>query len=129
MDIVDELSAERDIRSLVARYAQLADDAAAEDWAALFTPTGSLRTTDEQLTGRDELAPWLAKVNARKNMRHLFANLVVTVESPTSARGTTDLGLLMLNREDRWVVAATQRYRDRYQKDGGVWLFAERVME
>jgi coniferyl-aldehyde dehydrogenase len=127
MELIDELVAERDIRRLVASYAQLADDAAVGDWSELFTAHGVLDTGNTRAVGREALRNWLVSVLAGRSMRHLVSNVAVTVDSPTTATGRMDL-LLLGDHDGRWAVSATMRYADRYQLVDGSWLFAERVL-
>jgi hypothetical protein len=127
MELIDELVAERDIRALVASYAQLADDDAVEPWSELFAEDGFLDAGNARPVGRQALREWLVGVQADRPMRHLVCNVVISVDSSTTATGAMDL-LLLAGKDGRWVVSATMRYADRYRLVDGSWLFAERVL-
>ena len=128
MELLEELVAERAIRELVARYAQLADDDAFDAWAELFSDSGALEAGGTRVTGRADLRRWLVDVQRDRPMRHLFTNVAITVDSPTTAHATMDL-LLLGSREGRWAVSAAPRYADRFVKEHGRWLFLERRLD
>ncbi|CAN5355470.1 hypothetical protein BH09ACT12_BH09ACT12_17370 [soil metagenome] len=127
MELIDELVAERDIRNLVASYAQLADDDSVVEWSELFAEDGVLDVGNAKPVGREALRDWLATVQRDRPMRHLVSNVAITVDSPTTASGQMDL-LLLAGKDGRWIVSATMRYADRYRLVDGSWLFAERVL-
>jgi 3-phenylpropionate/cinnamic acid dioxygenase small subunit len=128
VDILEELAAEREIRTLCARYAQLADDDAYEEWAALFAEDGVIDVEGTRVTGRSELRQWLADMQRAGSMRHLFTNVIVTIDSPTTARATMGM-VLLRSREGRWAVFGSPRYEDRLVKEQGAWLFLERKLD
>jgi len=128
MDLLEELVAERDVRTLLARYTQLSDDAAYGERAALFSEGGVLETGETRVEGRGALQQWLGDVQRNRSMRHLMMNVAVTIDSPSTAHSVADL-LLLRGREGRWAVASTFRYADRFVKEDGAWLIAHRQID
>ena len=128
MEILDELVAERDIRRLLALYAQHADDGDAESYGALFAGDGAIVSQGQRGEGRAAVQEWLLGTLRGKPLRHLMVNPSVVIEDEAHAAGSMDMALL--RKEDTgWRVWATIRYRDTYVKTAGGWRFAERVLE
>jgi 3-phenylpropionate/cinnamic acid dioxygenase small subunit len=127
VDTVARLTAESDIRNLIAHYPQLADDGAAQEWSELFAEDGVLRVGSKNPQGRVALAEWLAESVQRATMRHIIVNAAVSVDSSTDAHGSSDL-VLLVAKDDAWTVATTGRYADRYVKVAEGWRIAERVL-
>jgi hypothetical protein len=128
MDLLEQLAADRDIRNLVALYPVRCDDLDAEAWAALFADDGALVLGNRRIQGRDNLVPWLNKVQARARYRHMMLNAAITIDSPTTAHGSLDMVLLRLEGE-KWVIDGAPRYTDKYVKTADGWKFLERVLD
>ncbi|QNA84182.1 nuclear transport factor 2 family protein [Sphingomonas sp. So64.6b] len=108
---------------LVNRYANLND---AGDWdavAALYAADGSMtRPTapDQPIVGREAiLAAFLARPS--RTTRHICANIVIDVESPTMARGES--AMLLFTGAAAPLVGS---FHDRFVLTTDGWRFAER---
>jgi len=134
MDETNAWVAKAAISELITRYAALND---AGDWdgvAALYTDDGRMSrpsAPDDFIAGR---AAILAAFRARplRAARHIIANVLVTLESETKARATSQILLFtaVSGGEGLPVQAATPplvgTYRDLLTKTIHGWRFAER---
>lgn len=127
MDLLEELVAERDIRKTLALYAQHADDRDAERWVGMFTEEGVLVCGSKRLQGHAQLRAWIKNVYSGPKLRHMMANTVVDVDSPTTARAEVDMALLRAE-GSRWVLIASPRYSDKLVKTTDGWKFSECVL-
>lgn len=117
------LAAEWHCARLVALYANLNDEARWEDVAALYTEDGVMfRPTapDAPVTGRDAI---LAAFQSRppRTTRHVSSNVVIDVEGPATARGTS--AMLLFNGGPAPLVGS---FHDRFALTPDGWRFAER---
>ncbi|EJM21057.1 hypothetical protein PMI22_02237 [Pseudomonas sp. GM21] len=128
MELIETLAAERDIRQLIARYAQLADDPDAAGFAALFTTDGVLSLPGKQCAGQAEIEQWLQATLKAGKTRHLFMNPLIEVTSPAQASGSMDM-LILRAGDSGWALGATLRYTDRYVHTEQGWKFAERSLQ
>ena len=117
------LAAEWQCARLVALYANLNDEARWEDVAALYTEDGVMfRPTapDQPVTGR---AAMLAAFQSRppRITRHVCSNVVIDVEGPATARGTS--AMLLFNGGPAPLVGS---FHDRFALTPDGWRFAER---
>lgn len=114
---------EWDCSRLIALYANLNDEARWADVAALYTEDGAMsRPTapDVFITGREAiLAAFLAR--PPRKTRHVCSNVVIEVESPTTARGTS---AMVLFTEGNPPLAGS--FHDRFVLTQAGWRFAER---
>jgi ketosteroid isomerase-like protein len=133
MDEINAWVAKAAISELITRYAALND---AGDWdgvAALYTDDGRMsRPTapDDFIAGR---AAILAAFRSRplRAARHIIANVLVTLESETEARATSQILLFTgtSTGEGLPVQSATPlvgTYRDRLTRTEHGWRFVER---
>ncbi|MCW3837562.1 nuclear transport factor 2 family protein [Sphingomonas canadensis] len=109
---------------LINLYANLNDQGRWEEVAALYTHGGSMtRPTapDAPVVGREAL---LASFLARppRTSQHVCANIVIDVESNTSAMGYSVI--LLFTAKDSPPLAG--HYADRFEKTAEGWRFAER---
>ena len=116
-------AAEADCARLVALYANLNDEARWDEVAALYAEDGVMyRPTapDAGIAGREAI---LAAFKARppRKTRHVCSNVVIDVESPTTARGTS--AMLLFTGEGAPLVGS---FHDRFVLTGDGWRFAER---
>ena len=125
-----ELAAREGIRDTLARYNHGGDRAKFDEMIVCFAPDGVVVIVDaSEHRGREALREFFAGVGGTANpaltqMRHCVTNLVIDVESETTALASsyfqviTDIGL------DHW-----GRYRDRLGKVDDRWLIAERSVK
>ncbi|MFN3552618.1 MAG: nuclear transport factor 2 family protein [Novosphingobium meiothermophilum] len=116
-------AAEADCARLVALYANLNDEARWDEVAALYAEDGVMyRPTapDAGIAGREAI---LAAFKARppRKTRHVCSNVVIDIESPTTARGTS--AMLLFTGESAPLVGS---FHDRFVLTGDGWRFAER---
>lgn len=128
MDEIQQLLAENEIRTLVARYAQYTDDARIQEWTELFVEDARMEAGGQPMEGRAALTEWITAVTSSMKLRHMMAGTVVVVDSATEAHGTADMTLLAAV-EGSWIIAGAPRYVDRYVKTADGWRFAERILE
>ncbi|WP_240344703.1 nuclear transport factor 2 family protein [Novosphingobium sp. THN1] len=119
----DRRAAEHDCARLVALYANLNDEARWEEVAALYAEDGVMyRPTapDQGVEGREAI---LAAFKARppRTTRHVCSNVVIDVESPATARGTS--AMLLFTGEGAPLVGS---FHDRFVLTAEGWRFAER---
>lgn len=119
----ERLAAEWQCARLVALYANLNDEARWEDVAALYIEDGVMfRPTapDQPVTGRDAI---LAAFQSRppRTTRHVCSNVVIDVEGPATARGTS--AMLLFNGGPAPLVGS---FHDRFALTPDGWRFAER---
>jgi len=127
VNILEQLLAEHEIRHLLARYAQCADDLDAEGVARLFAQNGALVLPDKRIEGRDAIGQWLRSTLQSGRARHLFMNPLISVASPAHAHGSSDM-LALRGGVTGWTLAATLRYSDHYVKTDDGWKFSERQL-
>ncbi|NLR71602.1 nuclear transport factor 2 family protein [Novosphingobium sp. ERN07] len=116
-------AAEADCARLVALYANLNDEARWDEVAALYAEDGVMfRPTapDAGVEGRDAI---LAAFKARppRKTRHVCSNVVIDVESPTTARGTS--AMLLFTGDPAPLVGS---FHDQFVLTADGWRFAER---
>ncbi|OYY70404.1 MAG: hypothetical protein B7Y47_09705 [Sphingomonas sp. 28-63-12] len=115
---------EWDCARLIHLYAQLNDAARWSEVAALYAPDGSMtRPTapDAPVIGREAI---LAAFQARppRTTRHVCANVVIDVESPSRAQGNSAM-LLFTSAAAPPLVGG---FEDRFVLTDAGWRFAER---
>ncbi len=116
-------AAEADCARLIALYANLNDEARWDEVAALYAQDGVMfRPTapDAGVEGREAI---LAAFKARppRTTRHVCSNVVIDVESPTTARGTS--AMLLFTGDPVPLVGS---FHDRFVLTAEGWRFAER---
>lgn len=123
MNADDRRAAEADCARLIALYANLNDEARWDEVAALYAEDGVMfRPTapDAPVAGREEI---LAAFKSRppRTTRHVCSNVVIDVESETTARGTS--AMLLFTGEGAPLVGS---FHDLFVLTGDGWRFAER---
>ena len=116
-------AAEADCARLIALYANLNDEARWDELAALYADDGVMfRPTapDAGVEGRDAI---LAAFKARpaRVTRHICSNVVIDVETGTTARGTS--AMLLFTGDAAPLVGS---FHDRFCRTAEGWRFAER---
>lgn len=123
MTEADRLAAEWQCAKLIARYANLNDEARWDEVAALYTENGLMtRPTapDAPIVRREAILAAFKSRPPRKT-RHVCSNVVITVESPTTASGVS---AMVLFSEGNPPLAGS--FHDRFELTGEGWRFAER---
>lgn len=114
---------EADCARLIALYANLNDEARWDEVAALYTEGGLMtRPTapDAPIVGRSAILAAFQSRPPRKT-RHVCSNVVIDVDSPTSARGTS---AMILFTETGNPLAGS--FHDRFELIPDGWRFSER---
>ena len=125
MDVVDHLA----LLDLHARYAYTIDAGAAEEWAACFTPDGSLRTSRPlHVQGRKALAEFAADWHASNGdqRRHMTWHHRFAVVG-SGAQGTCYAALLRAG-PDGVSTEFTAVYHDRFTRVSEGWAIHERCV-
>lgn len=115
---------EHECARLVALYANLNDEARWDEVAALYAEDGVMyRPTapDQGVVGREAI---LAAFKARppRTTRHVCSNVVIDVEGPATARGTS--AMLLFTAADAAPLVGS--FHDRFCLTAEGWRFAER---
>jgi uncharacterized protein (TIGR02246 family) len=125
-----ELAARESIRDLVARYNANGDSGRFDPMLELFAEDAVLEVPGRRLEGRAAIRAFLAGVAAGEGgrprvrvLRHFTATLQIDLEDEGAARGRCYYQVLTEKGLDHW-----GRYVDRYRREGGRWLFAERCV-
>lgn len=124
MDACERRAIEWECARLINLYALFNDEARWDEVAALYAPDGVMtRPTapDQPIVGRDAI---LAAFRARapRTTRHVCSNIVIDVESATSARGRS--AMLLFTSADKPPLVGG--FEDRFALTGDGWRFAER---
>lgn len=119
----DRRAVEHDCARLIALYANLNDEARWDEVAALYAEDGvMIRPTapDAPVVGRVAI---LAAFKSRppRLTRHVCSNVVIDVEGPATARGTS--AMLLFTGEGAPLVGS---FHDRFCLTAHGWRFAER---
>jgi hypothetical protein len=125
-ELLARLVTESDLRSLVARYAQLDDDGEGAALAELFAENGVLEAMGERHVGRAAVERFIRARVGLRTLRHAMTNQVIIAHSASVASGATDMVLLGRDPGGRWSVESTHRYLDDFVREQGRWLFAAR---
>lgn len=132
-DPIRDATVEAGVRDTIARYAHHVDDERFVEFSELFTPDGELviEVPGQEpivLRGRAAIESYIADSTARRAAdpalgryrRHHVSSIMVSVESPTTATGTSYFMAVMAHGVDHW-----GQYWDRYAYDGR-WRFEQR---
>jgi hypothetical protein len=125
------------IPRLVDAYARCADRRDAKGQMALFTQdtvfqvfmdSGSPEPTSV-LQGRDALAPVFADLNQYRATTHFNGQSTIRLNGDHATGESYCIAHhLTVDGEMRTLMLASIRYLDRFVKQGGAWLFAERKL-
>jgi ketosteroid isomerase-like protein len=125
------------IRELIDAYAHCADRRDAKGQMALFTEDTAFhvfmdsRSTEPTyvLHGRDALAPVFADLNQYYATTHFNGQSTVRLDGDQATGESYCIAHhLTVNGEKRTLMLASIRYLDKFVKQDGVWLFAERKL-
>lgn len=116
-------AAEADCARLIALYANFNDEARWDEVAALYAENGVMyRPTapDAPVAGREAILVAF-KSRPPRTTRHICSNVVIDVESETTARGTS--AMLLFTGDGAPLVGS---FHDRFVLTEEGWRFAER---
>jgi len=126
------------VRELVEAYAHCADRRDAEGQMSLFTVDthfvvymdAKSPTPSQELHSRAALAPVFADLNRYDATMHFIGQSTVFTLSGDQGSGQTYCLAhhLTIEGERRHLMIAALRYLDRFVKEEGAWLFAERLL-
>lgn len=127
------------IRELVDKYAYCADSRDAQGQMALFTEDTNFEvfydakseTPTQVYTGREALQPVFENLNSYASTMHFNGQSTILSLSDNQATGITYTIAhhLTFEKEVQKLMIAHIRYQDRFVKQHGVWLFAERKLK
>ena len=133
MTDLETLLAEQACERLINRFARANDGRDFETLAELLAEEAtSARPTDPNnpMQGRDAVVASFRARPATRITRHLFSNIVVVVESETTATAVSDVALYMGAAVEDGVAKAEPAlvggFEDRFIKRDGRWLFLAR---
>ena len=124
MDAAERRAIEWECARLINLYALLNDEAWWEEVAALYAPDGLMtRPTapDSPIVGREAIFTAF-KSRPPRTTRHICSNVVIDVESATSARGRS--AMLLFTSADKPPLVGG--FEDRFVLTDEGWRFAER---
>lgn len=124
MTEAERLAIEWQCSRLIALYANLNDAAQWKELADLYTEDGVMARPsqpDTLISGRGTILAAFINRPARAT-RHVCSNMVIDVESPTSARGHSAMVLFQPGSPP-----LAGSFRDRFELTGSGWRFAERL--
>ena len=134
----DEAADRLAIRELVEAYAHCADRRDAEGQMSLFTANthfvvymdAKSPTPSQELHSRAALAPVFADLNRYAATMHFIGQSTVLSLAAGQGSGQTYCMAhhLTIEGERRRLMVAALRYLDRFVKEDGAWLFAERLL-
>ena len=124
MDESERRAIEWECARLISLYALLNDEARWDAVAALYAPDGVMtRPTapDQPIVGRQAISAAF-KARPPRTTRHVCSNIVIDVESATSARGRSAM-LLFTSAAGAPLIGG---FEDRFVLTNDGWRFAER---
>jgi uncharacterized protein (TIGR02246 family) len=132
-----EVADRKAIRALVDAYAHCADRRDADRQKALFTDDthfvvymdGEGTDPSQELNGREALTPVFADLNRYEATTHFNGQSTIALDGDRAAGESYCLAHhLYAEGGERKLMVASLRYRDRFVKRDGAWLFAERKL-
>ncbi|QMU72449.1 nuclear transport factor 2 family protein [Streptacidiphilus sp. P02-A3a] len=135
MTPMDRMLAERACERIIVDFIHRLDLGEPSTVAELFTPDGVWRWPfgDRRIEGREALRAYFGSRPADRLSRRLMTNLLVTVESPTTARAVSYLTTYRVDGytggmiEPR-VPVNVGHYEDVFRNIDGTWLLAARTL-
>jgi hypothetical protein len=134
MDPLPRMLAEHECQRLLVSFIHRLDLGEPGSVAELFTPDGVWEwpAGDRRVQGRENLRAYFASRPVDRMSRRLCTNVLVEVESPTSARATSYLVTYRVDGYRGVMVpppapANVGHYEDTFEHCEGQWLLARRV--
>ena len=126
--MTDSADAERKIHRTLAAYCQLVDDGEFGRLAEQFAPDGCFSYAGEDITGRDALERWFAKMQPpRRRGKHLTMNAIADVAGDRADVLSDYLFLRVIDGQVQ--IDTAGRYRDVFVRTGDEWLILRREVE
>ena len=131
---LQRLADEAEIRSVITRYCHALDRGTADEVADLFHPEGTLMLGFEdgrRHSGREQIRQWFVDYHANYRarlsfLRHCVSSVRIDVDGDR-AQAVSFLDADCTPRDDpKQLLRVVGRYDDRFAREGGVWLLAER---
>ncbi|WP_064076116.1 nuclear transport factor 2 family protein [Prescottella equi] len=124
---LSRLVAKDEIRDLAGRYALAVDDHDIDAVLSMFTEDGVFEVAGTELCGRGQIRPfYVSSMDRYHTMLHTPEIHLVTIEDDSRASGIMT-GHAELAVHDTLMMTAF-RYRDRYVRWDGAWLFERRTV-
>ncbi|MGV9949582.1 SgcJ/EcaC family oxidoreductase [Rhodococcus aetherivorans] len=124
---LSRLVAKDEIRDLAGRYALAVDDHDIDTVLSMFTEDGVFEVAGTELRGREQIRPfYVSSMDRYHTMLHTPEIHLVTIEDGSHASGIMT-GHAELAVHDTLMMTAF-RYRDRYVRRDGTWLFERRAV-
>ncbi|MDI3402356.1 nuclear transport factor 2 family protein [Streptomyces cavernicola] len=132
---LDQLLAERACERLIVDFVHRLDLGEPSSVAELFTPDGVWHWPhgERRIEGREALRAYFASRPADRLSRRLMTNILVTVESATTARAVSYLTTFRVDGYSGGMVEPrlptnVGHYEDTFRNVDGVWLLATRTV-
>lgn len=124
------------IQQLLSAYCHRVDRGDAAEVAALFCPDGVLKPHYDgpyELVGREAVQSWYAFYHENfragvRHLKHMITSPLIEVDGDTGT-GVAYLLATAVDRNNGQAFMVTGTYYDRYERNSGAWLFAERRIE
>ena len=134
VDALERLLAEHECQRLLVEFIRRLDLGDPGSVADLFTPDGTWEwpAGSRLVRGREDLRAYFASRPADRMSRRLCTNVLIDIESPTRAIGTSYLVTYRVDGYDGNMVppplpANVGHYQDTFAHHDGAWLLARRV--
>jgi hypothetical protein len=111
-----------ELSQLSNRYAQALDEGDGARFARCFTPDGVLDSAGDRIAGAAALGEWCTRRERRG--RHLPTGFVAEVDGDSA----TLVSYCLFHDGGPHPVVLTIVYRDRLERTGGTWRFADRTI-
>ncbi|MFC9863478.1 MULTISPECIES: nuclear transport factor 2 family protein [unclassified Streptomyces] len=135
VDPMEQLLAERACERLVVEFVRRLDLGDPPAVADLFTPDGRWEwpAGGRRIEGREALRTYFGSRPADRHSRRMCTNILVTVDSPTTASSTTYFATFRVDGAGDTLPAPrlpanVGHYEDMFRKVDGVWLLASRTL-
>jgi 3-phenylpropionate/cinnamic acid dioxygenase small subunit len=122
------MSDEDRIRLVLARFVQLRDDKRFDEWVQCFHDDGVFDYVSHHLVGRDAIRDNVAQLLAADRGKHLCVNSIIEVDGDAAEVSSDFVKLDPLpgTTPQRYEIAVTGRYEDRFERRDGEWRIASR---
>ena len=117
------------VKAAIARYTHALDDGRVDDVVATYVTDGVFDFPGTgTFEGHDALRETYEAWKPRRPQRHMVLNTLVDEWGDHEAAATSDVVLIVQNKEGAWSVGFVARYRDLLRLDDGAWKFVRRTV-